>query len=55
MSLKQTVNKNVKDLNRGINEFKRGYQPRTNVINDEIGNLLADSHDILNRWKNYIC
>jgi hypothetical protein len=36
-----------------INEFKRGYQPRNNLVKDENGDLLADSHNILNRWKNY--
>jgi hypothetical protein len=35
------------------NEFKRGYQPRSNLVKDGIGDLLADSHNILNRWKNY--
>jgi hypothetical protein len=40
-------------LYRGINEFKRGYQPRNNLVKDENGDLLADSHNILNRWKNY--
>jgi hypothetical protein len=42
-------NKNIRDC-RGINYFKNGYQPRSNLVKDE--NLLADSH-ILNRWKNY--
>jgi hypothetical protein len=46
-------NKNISDLYRGINEFKRGYQPRNNLVKDENGDLLADSHNILNRWKNY--
>jgi hypothetical protein len=46
-------NKNIRDLYRGINEFKRGYQPRNNSMNDENGVQLADSHNILNRWKNY--
>jgi hypothetical protein len=46
-------NKNIRDLYRGINGFKRGYQPRNNFVKDEIGDLLADSHNILNRWKNY--
>jgi hypothetical protein len=40
---------------RGINEFKKGYQPRTNLIKDERGDLLADPHKILDRWKNYFC
>jgi hypothetical protein len=35
-------NKNIRDLYRGINEFKKSYQPRINIINDENGNLLAD-------------
>jgi hypothetical protein len=42
-------------LYRGINEFKKGYQPRTNLVKDERGDLLADLHKILNRWKNYFC
>jgi hypothetical protein len=46
-------NKNIKDLYRGINEFKRGYQPRSNLVKDKNSDLLADSHNILNRWKNY--
>jgi hypothetical protein len=28
-------NKNIRDLYRGINEFKKGYQPRTNFVKDE--------------------
>jgi hypothetical protein len=46
-------NKNIRDLYRGINEFKKGYQPRTNMVKEN-GDL-ADSHSILNRWKNYFC
>jgi hypothetical protein len=46
-------NKNIRDLYRGINEFKRGYQPRNNLMKDENGVLLADLHNILNRWRNY--
>jgi hypothetical protein len=46
-------NKNIRDLYRNINEFKKGYQHRTNLVKDERGDLLADSHKILNRWKNY--
>jgi hypothetical protein len=43
--------KNIRDLYRGI---KRGYQPRSNLVKDENGDLLAGSHSILNRWKNFI-
>jgi hypothetical protein len=35
-------NKNIRDLYRGINEFKRGYQSRSNFVKDENGDLLAD-------------
>jgi hypothetical protein len=31
-----------------------GHQPRSNLMKDENGDLLADSHNILSRWKNYI-
>jgi hypothetical protein len=48
-------NKNIRDLCRGINEFKKGCQPRTNLVKDEKGDLLADPHKIVNRWMNYFC
>jgi hypothetical protein len=47
------TNKNIRDMYRGINEFKKGYQPTTNIIKDENGNLLADPQNVLNRWKNF--
>jgi hypothetical protein len=47
-------NKNNRDPYSGLNEFKRGYQPRCKLVKDENGDLLADSH-ILNSWKNYFC
>jgi hypothetical protein len=46
-------NKNIRDIYRGINEFKKGYQRRTNWVSDETVNQLADPHKILNKWKNY--
>jgi hypothetical protein len=39
----------------GMNEFKKGYQPRTYLAKYENSDLLVDSHNILNRWKNYLC
>jgi hypothetical protein len=41
-----------RDLYRGINEFKKGYQPRINTVKDKNGNLLADPQSVLNKWKN---
>jgi hypothetical protein len=46
-------NKNIKDLHRRINKFKRSYKPRNNLVKDGNGDLLADSNNIFNRWKNY--
>jgi hypothetical protein len=54
MGLKQTSeNKGIRDQYRGISKFKKNYQPKTNMIKDENGYQLADSHSILSRWKNY--
>ena len=44
--------KNIRDLYRGISEFKKGYQPRTNLVKDQKGDLVADSHSILAKWRN---
>jgi hypothetical protein len=49
------MNNKIRKLYRGINKFKKGYQPRTNFVKDETGNLVLDPHKILNRWKNYFC
>jgi hypothetical protein len=43
----------IRDPYRGINKFKNCYQPRGNLLKDENGDLLADSRNILNRWKNF--
>jgi hypothetical protein len=46
----KSKNKNIRDLYR---DFKWGHQPTSNIVKDENGDLLADSHNILNRLKNY--
>ena len=38
---------------RGINDFKKGHQPRTNIVKDEKGDLFTDSHSILVRWRSH--
>jgi hypothetical protein len=43
----------VRDLCRGINDLKKGYQPRTNIVKDEQGDLVVDFHSILASWRNY--
>jgi len=32
---------------------KRGYQTRTKIVKDEIGDLVTDSHSILARCRNH--
>ena len=44
---------NIRDLYRGINDFKKGYQPRCNIVKNKKGDLVADSHIIVARWRNY--
>jgi hypothetical protein len=39
----------MKDMYRGINIFKKGYQPRSSLVKDEIGVMFADSHNISKR------
>jgi hypothetical protein len=43
-------NKNIRDLYRGITET----ETKTNVVEDEKGNLLVYPQKILTRWKNYL-
>jgi hypothetical protein len=45
--------KNIRDLYRGISDIQKGYHPRANVVKDEKGYLVADSHSILARWRNH--
>jgi len=45
--------KNIREWYRGISDFKKGYQPRTNIVNDDKSDLVADSHSILARWRIY--
>jgi hypothetical protein len=37
-----------------MNEFKKDYQPRSNLMKNEKVDLLADPHKIMNRWMNYL-
>jgi hypothetical protein len=37
----------------GISAFKKGRYPRTNIAGDEKGDLVVDSHSILNRKRNH--
>jgi len=43
---------NIRELYRGIND-KKGYQPRTGIVKDEKGDMVADSESIMARSRNY--
>jgi len=43
----------IRDLYMGINDVKKGYQPRTRIVKDEKVDLVADSHSIMTRWRNF--
>jgi hypothetical protein len=40
-------------LYRGITDLKNGYKSRTIIVKNEKGDLVADFHGILARWRNY--
>jgi hypothetical protein len=41
-------------LYRGISDFKKGYLPRTVIVKDGKVDLVADSHSIIARWRNFL-
>ena len=49
-----TTTKNIRDLHRGINDFKKVYQPKNNTVQDEKSDLVTDCHSILARWRKHI-
>ena len=54
MNLRLTIRPRISDsCNRVISDFKKGYQPRTNIVKDEKGDLVADCHSILARSSNH--
>jgi hypothetical protein len=42
----------MRDLYRSTKDLKKGYQPRTNIEEDEKGELVTDFHGILTRGRN---
>jgi hypothetical protein len=45
--------KNNRYMYRGISDLKKGKQPRTNIVQDEKGDLVAYSNSVLVRWRNH--
>ena len=40
---------------RGMNEFKKGYRPRRNLVKSDRGKVVACSPSILDKCKNRFC
>jgi hypothetical protein len=40
-------------LYRGNDYFKKCYQPRTNIVKNQKGDLVIDTHSILVRWRKH--
>ena len=38
---------------RRISDLENGYQLRTIIVKDERGDLVAETHSIMERWRNY--
>jgi hypothetical protein len=38
---------------KGISDFKKGYQTRTNIVKDEKGALVTNFHSVLASWRNH--
>jgi hypothetical protein len=45
--------KNIWKLYRGIEDFKKGYQPENNIVKYEKRDLITDSYCITGRWRNH--
>ena len=46
--------KNVRDFYRSISDFKKGYQPRSNVVKDEKDASDYRLPQILMQWRNHL-
>ena len=43
-------NKNIREMYKENNDFKKGYQPHAYVIKKHDGTIVADTTSILSRW-----
>jgi len=53
MNIRKLKLMNVRNLYRGIMDFKKDCHPRTYIVWDEKGDLFTDSHSIFARWRNH--
>ena len=45
--------KNNQRLVQGISDFKKGYQPRTNIVQGEKGDLVIVLHSVSALWRKF--
>jgi len=45
--------KSIRFLYRGISDFRKCYQLRTNTVKDDKGDVVADCHSIVARWRKH--
>jgi hypothetical protein len=50
---RNSKNINIREFYRGVSDSKKGYQPKTNIVKDEKGVLVARFHSILVRCRSY--
>ena len=46
-------NKNIREIYKESNEFRKGCQPRAYVIKKHDGTIVADATSILSRWEQF--
>jgi hypothetical protein len=47
-----SVIKKIGDLHWSINDVKKGYKSRRNIVRDKKSDFVTDFHSILDRWRN---
>jgi hypothetical protein len=45
--------KYIRDFYSCVSDFKKGYRLRINIVKDEKGDMVTESHSILARWRNH--
>jgi hypothetical protein len=50
---RHSKNWTVRDLYMGISDFEKGHPPRPSIVTDEKGDMVADCHSTVARWRNH--
>lgn len=46
-------NRDVRSLYRKVNEFRKGFMPRTDSCRDRDGNLITEQRTVISRWREH--